>query len=606
MEQPRLVTVSGPRNGEVFELGEKLTIGRDPSNTIHISDVAISRHHCVINHGKLFDLDSLNGTFVNGIPIKERVLEPGDRISAGSSQFIFITEEKPLDVPSLDLYNQGELLSTIFLKPEQLGSDALWRFSSEIHRLRTAADLQRRWMELLFESIPAERGAIVFAEDSVNESSPVFARERNMENSTTIRISRTIANLVLSKGEPVLSNDVPEMFQQSESLIQSGAGSILCAPVHLNEQVKGFVYLEAAGKASFTEHHLKSLAAMASIASVAFENLRHLEWLVEENRALRKERGSDYGILGESPRIREVMQFIQKASVTDSTVVILGESGTGKELVARALHERSPRAGKPFVAINCAALTESLLESELFGHERGAFTGAIAQKKGKFEIADGGTVFLDEVTELSPTLQAKLLRVLQERTFERVGGTHSVRVNIRVLAATNRNLTEAVKSGAFREDLYYRLHVLSVQLPPLRERPGDIPLLATHFASNFGLKFQKRIIGISPEARARMMNYHWPGNVRELENAIERAVVLGSSDHILPEDLPESLTEAGNAEDLSNFHEGVVALKKRLILNALENSKGNFTEAAKLLGLHPNYLHRLIRNLKLRDLIDKK
>ena len=604
MNEPRLIALSGPKKGEVFPLTGKVTIGRDPSNTIHISDVAISRQHCVINDGKLFDLESLNGTFVNGIPVQERILEPGDRIGVGATQFLLLTDEKEAGA-SMQLFDEPEQLSTLFIRQEVLASDALWKFSSEIHRLRRSSDLQSRLLELTLQSIPAERAAIVFAEGSVEENSPVFTRERNEHHSPNIRISRTIANLVLSKGESVLSNDASKQFKNAESILETGIGSILCAPIHIQQKVKGFVYLEASGKNAFSERDLRLLASMASIASIAFENLQHVEWLVEENRTLRGREGASYGILGESAKIQNVMRFIDKAAASDSTVVILGESGTGKELVARALHERSDRSGKPFVAINCAALTEPLLESELFGHERGAFTGAIAQKKGKFELADGGTVFLDEVTELTPPLQAKLLRVLQERTFERVGGTHPIRVNIRILAATNRNLTEAVKSGAFREDLYYRLHVLSVNLPPLRERAGDIPLLATHFAAHFGMKFQKRIIGISPEARTKLTNYHWPGNVRELENAIERAVVLGSGDHILPEDLPESLLEVSGTEDLSKFHEGVVALKKKLILNAMENAGGNFTHAAKLLGLHPNYLHRLIRNLDLRDLIQK-
>ncbi len=602
--KPRLLTLSGPRKGDAFPVVEKVTIGRDPTNSIHISDVAISRQHCLINQGKLFDLDSLNGTFVNEVPVKERVLQHGDRIDVGSSQFLYLLKEEQ-ERPSIELDDDRAQLSTIFLKDETFASDALWKFSSEIHRLRKTGDLQRRMMELIFEAIPARRGAVLFAEDSVDEFSTVFTWDRAAEHRAKVRISRTIANLVLSKSESVLSNDASRNFQDSHSLVEEGTGSILAAPLFISEKVKGMIYLEAPGKSAFSEQDLRLLSAMAAVSSLAFENLQHLEWLVEENRNLRNEKGGQSGILGESPKIQEILKFIQKASRTDSTVVILGESGTGKELVARALHEQSSRSTQPFVAINCAALTESLLESELFGHERGAFTGAIAQKKGKFEIADGGTVFLDEVTELTPSLQAKLLRVLQERTFERVGGTHPIRVNIRVLAATNRNLKDAIKNGTFREDLYYRLNVLTVQIPPLRDRPGDIPLLATYFASRFGMKFQKRILGISPEARARLMNYDWPGNVRELENAIERAVVLGNSEQILAEDLPESLLESGTAADLSKYHEGVQATKKHLILNAIENAGGNFTEAAKLLGVHPNYLHRLIRNLELRDLIKK-
>ena len=234
----------------------------------------------------------------------------------------------------------------------------------------------------------------------------------------------------------------------------------------------------------------------------------------------------------------------------DSTVLIRGESGTGKELVARAIHRNSPRADKPFVAINCAAIPEALLESELFGHEKGAFTGAIATKKGKLEVAEGGTVFLDEVGELSPPLQAKLLRVLQQREFERVGGTRSLKFDARVLTATNKDLEQAIKDREFRQDLYYRLNVVSMVVPPLRERPDDIPLLAIYFAAKYAEKCKRALKGISPEARALLMAYSWPGNVRELENAIEHAMVLGLTDEIVPDDLPAALleTQAGGAQ----------------------------------------------------------
>jgi transcriptional regulator with PAS, ATPase and Fis domain len=293
---------------------------------------------------------------------------------------------------------------------------------------------------------------------------------------------------------------------------------------------------------------------------------------------------------------------VSKVATADSTVLIRGESGTGKELVARAIHRTSKRANRPFVAINCAALTESLLESELFGHERGAFTGAIAQKKGKIEIADTGTLFLDEIGELALTLQAKLLRVLQEREFERVGGTHPIKVNIRLIAATNRNVEEAMKEGSFRKDLYFRLNVVSVTMPALRERREDVPLLATYFVQKYSRQANRPVSGISPEAHILLKHYDWPGNVRELENALERAVVLGSSDHIRPEDLPEALVERNepSEEGILRYHDAVNSVKRQLIIKAVEQAGGNFTEAAKLLDLHPNYLHRLVRNMDLR------
>jgi transcriptional regulator with GAF, ATPase, and Fis domain len=312
-------------------------------------------------------------------------------------------------------------------------------------------------------------------------------------------------------------------------------------------------------------------------------------------------------MVGESPVMKQVYQFLSKVASTDSTVLITGESGTGKELAARALHQNSKRCGRPFVAVNCAALAETLLESELFGHEKGAFTGALATRKGRLEIADGGTLFLDEVGELSQALQVKLLRVLQEREFERVGGTRTIKVDVRLIAATNKELEEAIAAGVFRQDLYYRLNVVELTMPALRERAEDIPLLANYFAGKHGSKCNRKVLGLSPEAESWLLRYDWPGNVRELENAIERAVVLGTTERILPEDLPEAVleSEAEASTPPRGYHEAVSQTKREIILAALEKAKGNYTEAAKLLGVHPNYLHRLVRNLNLRDQLKK-
>lgn len=288
-------------------------------------------------------------------------------------------------------------------------------------------------------------------------------------------------------------------------------------------------------------------------------------------------------------------------------MLLRGESGTGKELAARAVHINSTRTKRPFVAINCATLTETLLESELFGHEKGSFTGAIAMKRGKLEIADGGTLFLDEVGELSPNIQAKLLRVLQEREFERVGGTRPIKIDIRIVAATNRDLEADVKTGKFRKDLYYRLNVIAFTLPPLRERREDIPLLANYFAHEASRRARRRPVRMSTEARSYLLAYAWPGNVRELENVIERAVVLGSTDLILPEDLPETIMEeaASNGAAITKFYDILRETKKRLIVDALRQADGSFTEAAHHLGIHPNNLHRLVRTMDIKQPVEK-
>jgi Nif-specific regulatory protein len=310
-------------------------------------------------------------------------------------------------------------------------------------------------------------------------------------------------------------------------------------------------------------------------------------------------------MVGEGTRMEEIYRFLTRVAPADSTVLIEGESGTGKELAARALHRNSGRASNPFVAINCAAIPESLLEDDLFGHERGSFTGAVGLKKGRLEIADGGVVFLDEIGELAPPLQVKLLRVLQEREFERVGGTRPIKVDIRLIAATNCDLNEAVRTGRFRQDLYYRLAVVKMRMPSLRERREDILLLARHFVQKYARRCKVKAKPVSREAMDCLANHDWPGNVRELENAIEHALVLGHSDTVLPEDLPESVVERGLTPEMNEgrYHWRVKELKKQLIVEAVEQTRGNYVEAAGILGVHPNYLHRLIRNLGLKGLL---
>ncbi|MBO0856862.1 MAG: sigma-54-dependent Fis family transcriptional regulator [Chloracidobacterium sp.] len=343
------------------------------------------------------------------------------------------------------------------------------------------------------------------------------------------------------------------------------------------------------------------------------EGLPYLELLERQFQDGRPDLGIERKMIGGGIAMQEVYDFIAKVAPTDSTVLICGESGTGKELAARAIHHNSRRASKPFVAINCAAITETLLESELFGHEKGAFTGAVAQKKGKLEVAEGGTLFLDEIGELEPTFQAKLLRVLQEREYERVGGTRTIKTNIRLIAATNKNLEERIKDGEFRLDLFFRLNVVSTFLPSLRERMEDVPSLASHFTEKYSRKVGRPVLGVSAEACECLLSHDWPGNVRELENVIERAVVMGASDYVMPEDLPHAIcrrgaerrAEAGEGPTSMNYREAVLESKKRLILKAFDLARGNYIEAARLLSVHPTYLQRLIRNMNLRQDLKK-
>ncbi len=637
---PRLVAISGPLRGSVYPLAAtELTVGRDASNHLSIKDGLLSRRHCVVRQEagqfSVSDLESSNGTYVNGAAISEKSLNHGDHISIGNSRFVFLLDESdpepredPVQLDELS-YNVGSTIhlrieDALYLSPEKVLTSlpplarmardltALLKLSTTINSIREPISLQRQLLEILFEVIPAERGVILLVSENQHEIVSTFGLNRSPTHERAVPVSRTIVDQVIRDGVAVLSNDVSEKaeFANTPSLILSRIRSLLCVPLVLFGRTVGAVYLNTTDPATrFSEDHLQFLSVTSGIAAVALENARHIEWLAGENQRLHADTLIEHDMVGESLPMQEIYKFIAKVAPTDSTVLIGGESGTGKELAARALHSNSPRAAKPFVAINCAALTETLLESELFGHEKGAFTGAVAQKRGKLEVADGGTVFLDEIGEMAPVLQAKLLRVLQEREFERVGGTRTVKVNVRVIAATNRDLERAIADGCFRADLFYRLAVVSFEMPPLRTRREDIPSLATYFVEKYSAKFNRKVAGLSVEAGACLMSYDWPGNIRELENAIERAVVLGSTAMILPEDLPEMVVEAErppSAAPIARYHEAVKDAKKQLILKAVEGAGGSYTDAAKSLGVHPNYLHRLIRNLNLKTTLKNR
>jgi two-component system response regulator HydG len=382
----------------------------------------------------------------------------------------------------------------------------------------------------------------------------------------------------------------------------------MCAPLIASNRVLGLIYVAKLRLSpSFDEDDLQLMTTVRRIAGPALDNVHQIASLHKERRRLQLALVGDLKMVGDSEPMRKVYSMVARAAPTDATVLILGETGTGKELAARAIHHNSPRARGPFVAINCAALTESLLESELFGHERGAFTGAVSQKKGKFEVAHRGTLFLDEIGELAPALQSKVLRSLQEREIERVGGISPIKIDVRLIAATNQPLKSLVDAGRFRADLYFRLNVVAIDLPPLRHRTGDVLLLANHFLEHFRNKAGRVVAGVAPAATRCLLAYNWPGNIRELENAIERAVVMGTTEAILPEDLPDPIVEPRlPPAESGSFHGVLLAAKKRLIVDTFRECRSNYTETARRLGLHPNYLHRLIRNLDLKNTLEQR
>ena len=611
---PRIVAISGPLKGQEFRLdGGRVSIGRDTSNRIAPADSAVSRQHCIVEwvdgQSRLTDLESHNGTFVNGVPVSHRVLAHGDVLRVGLCELVYLTED--ISTSSIQQIYSGKTVSSDILKTIKLGETRAWpsnptdvgrmardlnalvKISQNINSIREIGDLQHRLLECIFEVVPAQVGAILLIDQPEDDPASVVSFDRDNRNAPPVAISQELVQRAL--------------WEQSAIVAEEEAGSVeaknaVCIPLLGVQRTVGVLYLSSAGKdGKFGDDHVHFLNSAASIAAVTLENLLALEALKAENRRLRAELDPLEDMVGDSKAMRHLGIMINKVAQGDATVLIRGESGTGKEVVARAIHAASPRAEKPFVAINCAAIPDTLLESELFGHEKGSYTGAVAMKKGKLEVAEDGTVLLDEIAELAPTMQAKLLRVLQQHEFERVGGTRPIKLHARVLAATNKDLEAAIKNSEFRQDLFYRLNVVSVPVPPLRKHREDIPLLAIYFATKYAQKCNRPFKGITPEARAILMNYEWPGNVRELENAIEHAIVLGASDEIRPEDLPEGLLERQAAKpDGTKYHAAISELKKRLIRDALTEADGSYTDAAKILGVHPNYLHRLIRNLEMK------
>ena len=634
--RPRLLVIAGPSKDSTIPLPSgEATLGRDPTNALAVADASVSRKHCLLRQEEdgrfqIKDLASRNGTQVNGVAVKEQWLRHGDQIATGDSVFLFLAEDEDQAVlasrvefddsqptaetklihPREALYLQPDrLLRELPAKsPVARNLNALLKISRIVHAIRGLEELQAQLLDLVFEVVPAGRGAILLAESADQEFNCLYARTREAGQPQLVRVSRTIARQVMKENVAILGVDVSASgsLRDVESLAESEVRSLLCVPLTVFQRVIGCIYLDSTKVANrFQEDHLQLMTAIAGISAVALDNARRTQWLEEENQRLTSEVRQEQSLVGEGARMKEIFQFLARVAPTESTVLIEGESGTGKELAARALHRNSHRGNKPFVAINCAAIPETLLESDLFGHERGAFTGAAVLKKGRLEVADGGVVFLDEIGELAPALQVKLLRVLQEREFERVGGTHPIKVDIRLIAATNRELTEAVRKGQFRQDLYYRLAVVRLTMPPLRERREDIPMLTRHFLQKYAKRSKVKPKPVSREAMSALVHYEWPGNVRELENAIERALVMGSSDAVLLEDLPESLLEQESPAELheGKYHASVKELKKQLIADAVEQTHGNYVEAAGILGVHANYLHRLIRNLGLKDML---
>jgi transcriptional regulator with GAF, ATPase, and Fis domain len=579
-----LIVVNGPQAGTRYTLSQgEILVGRAPNSKLVLNEPEVGWRHCQIRQqGQRFlviDLRTSLGTYVNGMRSAERWLEDRDQIGIGKTILMFRSGEAGTEASAAPLAADT--------KPVLLAACSLvFLFRALAASMAEGQNklLQNQILRLVGDLIPTAEAVLL-----LGASSTEFL-DRYAD----------YAPLPEADFRPGI------LRVCDDGAFEDAASGMVGVPLYLAGILGGALIICVQDpEATRLTAHLETLTAVASLASIGFEANHEVETLKAENALLQEQIAVNTGIVGDSQPIRRLLDLVERVAPRDTTVLITGESGTGKELIARALHQKSPRRDRPFIAVNCAALSETLFESELFGHEKGSFTGAISLKRGRFELAQGGTIFLDEVGELASGLQAKLLRVLQQREFERVGGTQAHPLDIRVIAASNRDLADDVNEGKFREDLYHRLNVVTLESPPLRDRKDDIPQLARYFLRRSAERCKRQVQGLSKEAQEMIMQYSWPGNVRELENAMERAVVLGVSDWVLPEDLPETLLEAAPRDSETKYHHSVGQAKRDAILDAYVQGNGDYKQAAKLLGLHPNYLLRLVRNLRLRDEINR-
>ena len=635
----RLVVKTGPHRGMSFELtGERLSIGRDYGNHIQLADSKSSRHHAEIRAEDggwtAWDLGSSNGTYVNRKQIKSHILREGDVIRIGDTSLEFLSEdtrrapklERAATTAEIGRMETLAVERNRFLSGELGGTpEDLARATERLVKLYdlaraaagsdTVAELFERIGESIEEALEADRVfPILYNEDEKSAGEKKWtpwARAKKTRGS--IRLARAVADAPVSMGvvetvrterKAVLTRAAEdERFRDRRSVKANEIGTVICVPLVARERFLGVLYADRiAGGEDFDPGDLEFLDAAAAYAALALESLRVREAVSRKAEVLSREVRAEHAMIGSSAPMKRVFEFLERAAPVDAGVLVLGESGTGKELVARAVHYNSRRADGPFEVVNCAALTESLVESELFGHVKGAYTGATADRPGRFELADGGTIFLDEIGELPDNMQTKLLRVLEQGESMRVGEAVVRHVDVRVVAATNRDLDKEVAEGRFRQDLFYRLNILRVELPPLRERGKDIDLLIDHYSEVFVRKMGRAAFTLAPEVRATLRAYSWPGNVRELKNVLERVAVLCPADPVTERDLPPglfagpSLTGAARTSTVSAS--GVMSLgdvEREHILRVLASAGGNKKKAAELLGIDRSTLYARLK-----------
>jgi Nif-specific regulatory protein len=653
--------------GDVFTLdpAQSYGLGRAATNAIVLKDDLCSRDHAEVafrgGRWRVRDLGSLNGTRINDVRVEgERELSVSDELHFGRTKMVFVEDLDQLpELPPREAHAEEtesgmaikkRLGQTRFLTPPPpiaagpategdtgpgsrhgLSHDLslLYRLALDMGMASSYEELCRIVLDALLEATLAEVGAVLSVpnrpapapgrprppgpETGTSKSlrgielEVTVHRHRNPTTQDYLRVSEYVSNEVLGSREAILAEDVARdrYLRNRESLADLGATSLICAPIQFGEKVVGLIHLYCTDPhKALDAEDLEFTVAVAKQLGGVIHNLQKQQSLSAENRELRDMLKVESELVGQSPAIRDLERQIALVANTNATCLIRGESGVGKELVARAVHYSSLRRDGPFVCLNCAALTETLLESELFGHEKGAFTGATEKKVGKFEAANHGTIFLDEIGEMTVGTQAKLLRILEGHPFERVGGSVPIRVDVRVVSATNQPLEEAVRNGAFRRDLFFRLQVVEMRVPPLRDRKSDIPLLAEHFLQRFVRETGRKIRGFTQAALKKMEDYHWPGNVRELRNVVERAVALGIGPMLDAGDVWLSSLESssGSSPGEGAAYEAVslAEMEKRHILATLDHTDWNKSQAARILQIERSTLDRKIQGYELK------
>ena len=639
MRDHALVLINGPQPGTTIELptgGEPITIGRDASRELPLDDQLASRLHARIWHQSgcwhIEDCGSRNGTFVNGRAIERAVLEVGDLIRIGGRLLVFTSLS---DARSPFSLRPSQIAATTFAlrvrepekreamveqlrleSPQRPIRDAalLCRLATGLHRCQDTAGLVRLVVEVLAQGTGAQNVNVwlVGVDGRLRRANPTAesgsaaagSRDEPTHLLASLALENDEAMLIADNGDPSCNKtevhessavdrgtscNAPDDKPRNTAVEEPGStdavgGRWLAVPIPGRQNRRGAIECRRdAEEPPFAANDLDFAIAVAHQAGMALENLEHRERLEQANALLRQRLQQQTRIIGQSAALKQLHDRMARVAETDSTVLILGETGTGKELVAQSLHELSPRRSGPYVAVNCAAFSESLLESELFGHEPGSFTGADRRRIGQFERAHRGTIFLDEVGEMSAACQAKLLRVLEGQPFERLGGSEPLQVDVRIVAATHRDLLTMVREKQFREDLYYRLRVIELQVPPLRERGDDVLLLAATFLEHFRQQIGRGPRRLSQAAARAILDYRWPGNVRELKNAMERAVVLGEGETVEPEHL--GLPDAGDGNHAPRRLISLAEAQRRHIRYVLEQVNGNKTQACKILGI---------------------